>query len=572
MTNPHDPVSGLSPLKRALLALDDMKSRLDAAERARTEPIAIVGMSCRLPGGADDADGYWRLLRDGVDAVREVPKSRWDADAYYDPQPDTPGKAYGRWGAFLDQVDRFDPQFFGIAPREAAGIDPQQRLLLEVTWEAFEKAGIAPDRLSGSSTGVFVGICSIDYAAMQLQTADLAQIDAYSLSGTAHSIAAGRLAYILGLQGPALAVDTACSSSLVAVHLACQSLRNEECRTAVAAGVHVTLSPLNSVVFSRLRMLASDGRCKTFDAKADGFVEGEGCGVIVLKRLSDAIADGDTIHAVITGYATNNDGSLKVGYTAPNPQAQAEVIAMAQAMSGARPDTVTYVEAHGTGTPLGDPIEVEALTQVFGAATERKGFCALGSVKTNIGHLDAAAGVAGLIKTVLAIRHGLLPPSLHYRSPNPQIDFAASPFFVNAEARPWRPEGGLPRRAGVSSFSMGGVNAHVVVEEPPAAEPAAPARPGDLLVLSARSETALAAATERLARHLEENPGLELADVAHTLQRGRRAFPHRRAVACRDTDDAAAALRGLDPARVFTAAVTEPRSRRPAAPPPPRAR
>ena len=536
MSNPQDAVAALSPLKRALLALDDMKSRLDAAQRARTEPIAIVGMGCRFPGGADDADGFWALLRNGVDAVREVPRDRWDVDAYYDPRPDVPGKAYGRWGAFLDGVDGFDPQFFGIAPREAAGIDPQQRLLLEVTWEALEKAGIAPDRLSGSSTGVFVGICSIDYAALQLQTADLARIDAYSLSGTAHSIAAGRLAYVLGLQGPAMAVDTACSSSLVAVHLACQSLRSEDCRMAIAGGVHVTLSPLNSVVFSRLRMLAADGRCKTFDAKGDGFVEGEGCGVLVLKRLSTALADGDQVLALIRGSAVNQDGASS-GLTAPNGPAQEAVIRAALQRGGVRPSEVAYVEAHGTGTSLGDPIEVQALASVLGEGRDRAHPLVIGSVKTNIGHTQAAAGIAGLIKVVLALQHEQIPPSLHLQEPNPYIPWATLPVHVASELRAW-PRAEQRRVGGVSSFGFSGTNVHVVIEESPIGntdEPG-PERPLHIATLSARTDKALVETAARWEAHLVRHPSAPLPDVAFTANTGRAHLPSRAAMVAESLD------------------------------------
>jgi myxalamid-type polyketide synthase MxaB len=536
MSNPTDALSSLSPLKRALLALDDMKSRLDVAERAKTEPIAIVGMSCRFPGGAGDAEGFWELLHNGVDAVREVPGDRWDVDAYYDPQPDTPGKAYGRWGAFLDDIDRFDPQFFGIAPREAAGIDPQQRLLLEVTWEALEKGGIAPDKLTGTSTGVFVGICSIDYAALQLQTADLARIDAYSLSGTAHSIASGRLAYVLGLQGPAVAVDTACSSSLVAVHLACQSLRNDDCRMAIAGGVHVTLSPLNSVVFSRLRMLAADGRCKTFDARGDGFVEGEGCGVIVLKRLSTALADGNQILALIRGSAVNQDGASS-GLTAPNGPAQEAVIRAALQRGGVRPSEVDYVEAHGTGTSLGDPIEVQALASVLGEGRTGDRPLVIGSVKTNIGHTQAAAGMAGLLKLVLALRHEEIPPSLHLQEPNPHIPWATLPVRVATESCTW-PREDRRRLGGVSSFGFSGTNVHIVVEEAPVlrAESAKTERPLHIATLSARTDAALSELAARWDAQLAQDATLPLADVAFTANAGRAHLPCRAAMIVQSRD------------------------------------
>jgi acyl transferase domain-containing protein/acyl carrier protein len=536
VSNPQDALSSLSPLKRALLALDDMKARLDAAEGAKTEPIAVVGMGCRFPGAGSDPEGFWQLLRDGVDAVREVPRERWDVNAYYDPRPDVPGKAYGRWGAFVEDVDRFDPQFFGIAPREAAGIDPQQRLLLEVTWEALEQAGIAPDRLSGTSTGVFIGICSIDYAALQLQTADLACIDAYSLSGTAHSIAAGRLAYVLGLQGPALAVDTACSSSLVAVHLACQSLRNEDCRMAITGGVHVTLSPLNSVVFSRLRMLAADGRCKTFDARGDGFVEGEGCGVLVLKRLSTAMADGDQILALIRGSAVNQDGASS-GLTAPNGPAQEAVIRAALQRAGVRPAEVGYVEAHGTGTSLGDPIEVQALASVLGEGRASGQPLLIGSVKTNIGHTQAAAGIAGLLKLVLALRHEEIPASLHLQEPNPYIPWVNLPVQVATERRPW-PRGEQRRIGGVSSFGFSGTNVHVVVEEPPVAraDQGSPERPLHIVTLSARTDAVLSQLARRWETHLAQNSAAPLADVAYTANAGRAHLPYRAVMIAQSLD------------------------------------
>src|SRR5829696_5227976 len=465
MASPVDPVNTLSPLKRALLALDEMKAKLDAAQRVRHEPIAIVGMSCRFPGGSHGADAFWRLLRAGTHAVTEVPKDRWNCDDYYDADPTAPGKAYGRWGAFLEDIDRFDPQFFGIAPREAAGIDPQQRLLLEATWEALEDAGTSPEKIAGVSAGVVVGINSIDYATLQLQNCDLASIDAYSLSGSAHSIAAGRLAYVLGLQGPAMAVDTACSSSLVAIHLACQSLRNEDCRVAVAGGVHVTLTPINSVVFSKLRMLAADGRCKTFDGRGDGFVEGEGCAVIVLKRLSDAVADGDRILALVRGSAVNQDGASS-GLTAPNGPAQEAVIRAALTRGGVRPSEVDFVEAHGTGTSLGDPIEVQALAAVLGQDRPADRPLLIGSVKTNIGHTQAAAGIAGLVKLVLALQHKEIPPTLHFQQPNPFIPWASLPVEVATTLRPWT-AGETPRVGGVSSFGFSGTNVHVVVGEAP---------------------------------------------------------------------------------------------------------
>ena len=544
--NAGNAVSQLSPLKRALLALDDMKAKLDASERSRTEPIAIVGMGCRFPGGSHGPDAFWRFLREGGNGVTDVPADRWNADAYFDPDPGVPGKAYGRWGAFLDGIDCFDPQFFGIAPREAAGIDPQQRLLLETTWEALEDAGTSPERLSGVTAGVFVGINSIDYATLQLQQCDLASIDAYSLSGSAHSIAAGRLAYVLGLQGPALAVDTACSSSLVAVHLACQSLRNDDCRVAVAGGVHVTLTPINSVVFSKLRMLAADGRCKTFDARGDGFVEGEGCAVIVLKRLADALADGDRILALVRGSAVNQDGASS-GLTAPNGPSQETVIRAALERAGVTPSDVGYIEAHGTGTSLGDPIEVQALASVLGEGRPADRPLVIGSVKTNIGHTQAAAGIAGLVKLVLALQHREIPPNLHFEQPNPYIPWATIPVTVARALVPWE-RGESPRVGGVSSFGFSGTNVHIVVGEAPDRTTERPAadRPLHLVTLSARSEAALQRLAARWGERLDTGASaLDLRDVAFTANAGRAHLAERAAMISGTLDELRGQLAGL---------------------------
>ncbi|HEV2130471.1 MAG TPA: polyketide synthase, partial [Longimicrobiaceae bacterium] len=368
----------LSPVKRALLELREMRARLEAVERARTEPIAIIGMGCRFPGGATSPDGFWRLLVEGVDAIREIPADRWDLDAYFADDPAAPGKMTTRWGGFIDGIDEFDPQLFGISPREAMAMDPQQRLLLEVGWEALEHAGHAPDRLTGSATGVFTGISSFDYVHLAMGVPE-ETLDSYLAQGIAHSAASGRLSYVLGLQGPALSLDTACSSSLMAVHLAVQSLRRGECRMALAGGVNAILLPTFLIGFSKSQMMSVDGRCKTFDAAADGFVRGEGCGVVVLKRLSDALADRDTIWAVIRGSAANQDGRSS-GMTAPNGLAQEVVIRAALDDAGVEPWQVGYVEAHGTGTPLGDPIEVRALGAVLGEGRESQRPVVLGSL------------------------------------------------------------------------------------------------------------------------------------------------------------------------------------------------
>jgi amino acid adenylation domain-containing protein len=519
----------MSLVKRTLLALEEMQARLDAAERARTEPIAIVGMACRFPGGATDPDAFWRLLEAGGDAIVEVPKERWDADAFFHPEAATPGKMSTRWGGFLHQVDGFDAGFFGISPREALRMDPQQRLLLEVAWEALEDAGQTRDRLAGSRTGVFAGICSTDYS--WLQFADLEGIDAYTGTGTSLSILAGRLAYLLDLRGPSLAVDTACSSSLVAVHLACQSLRARESDAALAGGVNLILSPHTTIVASQMRMMAADGRCKTFDARADGFVRGEGCGVVVLKRLSDALRDGDPIHAVIRGSAVNGDGRT-VGLTAPNGQAQEAVVRRALESAGVKARDIGYVEAHGTGTALGDPIEMEALAAAFGDPGAAAGSCPVGSVKTNVGHLEAAAGIAGLIKVALVLRNEAIPPVLHFESLNPHISLAGTPFAIPTDLLPWR-RNGRPRIAGTSSFGWSGTNAHVVVEEAPAAT-AVPEPAGDdtprVLTLSAHAPEALRTLAKAYRARLSEPGAPALRDLCFTASLRRTHHDQRLAV------------------------------------------
>ena len=405
-------------LRRASDTIERLERKLARMEQARREPIAIIGMGMRLPGGANDAASFWQLLYEGVDAVTEVPSERWDVDAYFDPNPDTPGKTITRWGAFLNDVDKFDPRFFGISPREAAAMDPQQRLLLEVSWEALENAGHASARLAGSATGVFVGMVGTDYATMAL--GDLAVLDGHLGTGTSRSIAAGRIAYAFGLLGPAVCVDTACSSSAVATHLACLSLRAGECDLALAGGSNLALLPDGFISASRGRMMSPTGRCRTFDASADGYVRGEGCAMIALRRLSDALEAGDNVLAVILASVTNQDGRSN-GLTAPNGRSQEALLRAAVAESGVDPGAIGFVEAHGTGTSLGDPVEVQALGNVFAASHSHERPLMLGSVKTNIGHLEAVAGTAGLIKLVLALQHRTLPPQLHLRRPNPHI-------------------------------------------------------------------------------------------------------------------------------------------------------
>ena len=529
MATTREPSDKRQQLQRALLALQKTRTRLEVLEQTRSEPIAVIGLGCRFPGGADDPEKFWQLLQAGVDAIREAPPERWDTDLYYDADPAAPGKMYTRSGGFLEQVDQFDPQFFGIAPREARSLDPQQRLLLEVTWEALERAAIAPDSLSGAQTGVFIGISGMDYSEL-LVGGNLDAIDLYAGSGNAHSVAAGRLSYVLGLQGPCLAVDTACSSSLVTLHLACQSLRAGECDLALTGGVNLLLSPTVSVNHSRAQMLAPDGRCKTFAASADGFSRADGCGMIVLKRLSDALADGDSILALVRGSAVNHDGRTS-GLTVPNGPAQQAVIRSALQSARLEPAQISYVEAHGTGTALGDPIEMGALGAVFGPQRPTDSPLMVGSVKTNIGHAEAAAGIAGVIKTILALQHAEIPPHLHFTEPNPLIQWDALPAKVPVRRTPWL-IGLLPRRAGVSSFGFGGTNAHVILEEAPpavdtATQPAKATQPLHLLALSARSAPALHELADRYARRLAANPALPIEAVCHTANNGRAHFDHR---------------------------------------------
>lgn len=518
-------------LRNAAVELKNLQSRLERFERARTEPIAVIGMGCRFPGGADDPERFWKLLHEGRDAIRGIPPDRWDVDAYYHPDPRAPGKMSTRQGGFLDRVDEFDPYFFGISPRECNAMDPQQRLLLEVAWEALEDAGQAIERLRGSQTAVCVGAFSYDYALLQQSLPEA--IDVYGISGVGSTIA-GRLAFLLDLRGPALAVDTACSSSLTAVHLACQSLRSGESQLAVAGGVNLMLSPVGTIALTKLQALAPDGRCKTFDARADGMARGEGCGVVILKRLSDALADGDRIRALIAGSAVNQDGA-STSFTSPNVRAQQAVIQRAVANAGISPADVSYIEAHGTGTALGDPIEVEALKAVYGQPRPDGLPCALGSVKTNMGHLEGAAGIAGLIKVVLSLEHQEIPPHLHFQTLNPHISLEGTPFVIPVQARPW-PRGPRSRRAGVSAFGLSGTNAHVILEEKPPpvqVEPSPASADGatfHLLPLSARSPEALASLARAYRTLLSAEPAPALEDLCRAASIRRSHHDHRLAV------------------------------------------
>lgn len=428
------------------------------------EPIAIIGMSCRFPG-ADNAQAFWQILREGATAIREVPAERWDMDAFYDRDPSASGKMYTRWGGFLDQLDRFDAAFFGISAREAERIDPQQRLLLELCWEALEDAGHVPARLRGTRTGVFIAFCVPEYQLAQM--ADAQFINSYTNTGYFPCIVSNRISYTFDFRGPSLSLDTACSSSLVALHLACQSLRFGESTLALAGGVNLMVSPVTTIGYSKLGILSPDGQCRAFDARANGYVRGEGGGILLLKPLSAALADGDEIHAVIRGEAVNQDGRSN-GLTAPNRFAQEDVLREAYQRAGVAPGEVQYVEAHGTGTLLGDSIEARALGAVVGAGRSNGSRCAIGSVKTNIGHLESAAGMASLLKVVLALKHRMIPPSVHFEVPNPHIPFEELRLKVQQALEAW-PDTSGPALAGVHAYGLGGTNAHVVLEEAPAA-------------------------------------------------------------------------------------------------------
>jgi acyl transferase domain-containing protein/acyl carrier protein len=526
-----------SPVKRALRAIEDLQARLRLAESSQHEPIAVIGMGCRFPGGADNPEAFWQLLDNGVDAICDIPADRWDLDAYYDPDPDAPGKISIRQGGFLKRIDRFDAKFFGISPREAASMDPQHRLLAEVSWEALEYAGIAPLSLAGSKTGVFIGAGQNDYGQLKLHGGDRERIEVYDGTGNLFCFAPGRIAFLLGLQGPNLAIDTACSSSLVALHQACQSLRMRECGLALAGGVHLIASPEVTIFLSRAHVLAPDGRCKTFDAAADGFSRGEGCGVVVLKRLADARRDGDTILALIRGSAMNHDGASS-GITVPNERAQEELIREALQNARVQPEELGYVEAHGTGTSLGDPIEVNALAAALCQGRSQDTPLLIGSVKTNLGHLEAAAGVAGVIKVILSLRHGRIPPHLHFKTPTPHIDWQGMAVEVTAGGRPWPAAAERRRMAGVSAFGFSGTNVHLVLEEAPE-EPSARGDSGalQLLVLSAKGDEALRRLALGYEEHLKGHPEQALSDICYTASCGRSHFGSRLAIRAATGDE-----------------------------------
>ncbi len=529
---------------------------VDATILGDSTDIAIIGLSGRFPG-ARNVDEFWQNLRNGVESIslfsdEELLQSGVDPSVLGDPN-------YVKAGAILEDIDKFDAAFFGFTPKEAQIMDPQHRLFIETAWNAIESAGYNPETYKGS-IGLYAGSGLSTYLLNNLypnaEVMDSAGIMQVVLGNDKDSLTT-RVAYLLNLTGPCFSVQTYCSTSLVAVSIACSSLLNGDCDMALAGGVLVSVPQKAGYYYQEGGIASPDARCRAFDARAKGSPLGNGVGVVILKRLEDAVADGDTIHAVIKGSAINNDGSLKAGYTAPGVRGQSGVIVEAQANAGVDAESIGYIEAHGTGTALGDAAELTALIKSFSESTDKKGFCAIGSAKTNVGHLDRAAGVTGLIKTALSLKHGMIPPSLNYEEPNPQINLQDSPFYVNTTLTEWKTNGN-PRRAGVSAFGIGGTNAHVILEEAPALKFSPASRTHKLLLLSARTESALEMATTNLRTYLDQHAEANLADIAYTLQVGRKTFEHRRILVCRDREEALKALETLDATRVASSTQSMP--------------
>ena len=522
--------SQLTSVKQALLALQAARKKIDALEKQQSEPIAIIGLGCRFPGDIHSPEDFWELLLSGKDTIATIPESRWDGQAYYSPNYDDAGKIITTKGSFFSQVQESDPEFFGISPREAKNMDPQQHLLLEVCWESLEHANIVPESLAGSRTGVFIGICNQDFSLLSMSR-DKTDIEAYMTTGMAHSVASGRISYTLGLEGPCVAIDTACSSSLVSVHLACQSLRNLECDLAITGGVNLTLTPETSIDFSRNRMLSPDGKCKAFSSDANGFGRGEGCGLVVLKRLSDVDIKRDRVLALIRGSAVNQDGSSS-GLTAPNGPSQQRVIKQALKNGNVRADQISYIEAHGTGTSLGDPIEIGALAEIFSSVRTPEDPLKIGSVKTNVGHMEGAAGISGLLKVVLALQHKVLPAHLNCAEQNPHIPWDSLPFQITHQRQEWL-SADKARFAGVSSFGFSGTNSHVILEEAPSSDQTTSAsaglgaRPLHILNISARSPQALNQQVRRFTQRLKRIPDQDLAAFCLAASVHRTHFEHR---------------------------------------------